>query len=152
MVFWVVGEGSLSSELKKHAGRLGLSEKVVFTGFIEDMIRFYDLIDICVLPSVKEGLPMAILEAMGHGICVVATPVGELKHIIRNNENGVLLDRASAKSISSAVDQLVRYPEKMREIGCRARQTVYPEYLSETMARRYEQLYSNLICSRRNGC
>jgi len=124
---------------------------MVFTGFVKDMIRLYEAIDICVLPSVKEGLPMAILEAMGYGICVVATPVGELKHIIRSNENGILLDRASPKSISSAVDQLVRHPEKMKEIGCRARLTVYPEYLSETMACRYQQLYANLICSRRDG-
>jgi glycosyltransferase involved in cell wall biosynthesis len=149
MVFWVIGEGSRSSELKQYAARLGLSEKIVFTGFVEDMIRLYEVIDICVLPSLKEGLPMVILEAMGHGICVVTTPVGELKRIIRNNENGILLDQASADSILTAVDQLVRQPGRMKEIGARAQQTVSPEYLSETMARRYERLYENVIHARR---
>jgi glycosyltransferase involved in cell wall biosynthesis len=148
MVFWVVGEGSLSAELRKQVDRLWLSEKVVFTGFVEDMIQLYEIIDICVLPSVKEGLPMAILEAMGHGVCVIATQVGELKHIIRHQENGILLDRANAENISAAVDQLVRNPIKMNEIGWRARKTIYPEYLSETMARRYEKLYITLTHER----
>jgi glycosyltransferase involved in cell wall biosynthesis len=153
LVFLVVGGGSLASDLKRHAAHLGLAGKVVFTGFVRDMSRLYGIIDICVLPSIKEGLPMAILEAMGHGICVVATPVGELKRIIRSKENGILLEQANAKSIRAAVDELVRHPRLMKEIGCNAQQTVYSEYLSETMAHRYEQLYARVIDStrRRDG-
>jgi glycosyltransferase involved in cell wall biosynthesis len=149
LAFLVVGDGSLAPDLRRHAASLGLSGKVVFTGYVKEMNKLYAIIDICVLPSMKEGMPMVILEAMGHGISVVATRVGELKHIIRSKENGILLEQASAKSISAAVDELVRNPRLMKKIGSSAQQTVNSSFLSVTMARRYEQLYAQVIDSTR---
>lgn len=99
----VVGSGQQEHEVKKLIKELKLDELFILTGFQEDIYKFYPLIDIFFLPSLYEGLPMALLEAMAFKNIVVSMDVGGIKEIIKNNETGFLVQKNNYKEFISTL-------------------------------------------------
>jgi glycosyltransferase involved in cell wall biosynthesis len=91
--------------------------------------------DIFVLPSLHEGIPMAVLEAMAHGKPVVATAVGGLPEVIQDGVNGVLVPRGDHRALASACVALARDRERAATLGFRARQHVEDRFSHQQSGR-----------------
>jgi glycosyltransferase involved in cell wall biosynthesis len=122
--FVVVGEGPLRERLEAQARRLMLSENVIFTGFREDVVALLKTFRGFVLPSLSEGFPTVILYAMAASLPVVATNVGGIPEMVRDNITGLLAKPADAGSLAEAVCRLLVNPDTAAEMGRAGRRQV----------------------------
>jgi len=145
----VVGIGSHSYEryLKDLSFKLGLIEKVLSTGNVPHpkLPYFYSIAQVYVLPSMFEGLPATILEAMACGTPVIATKVGGIPEVISNGYNGLLLDSLSEDEISRAVEQLLMDSSFRKRLSQRALRTIQEKFSWKISVEKYIKLLSRLI-------
>jgi glycosyltransferase involved in cell wall biosynthesis len=145
----VVGIGSHSYEryLKDLSFKLGLIEKVLLTGNVpySKLPYFYSIAQVYVLPSMFEGLPATILEAMACGTPVIATKVGGIPEVISNGYNGLLLDSLSEDEISRAVEQLLMDSSFRKRLSQRALRTIQEKFSWKISVEKYIKLLSRLI-------
>ena len=135
--FVVVGDGPLRAPLAAAAG-----PNVRFLGFREDMPGVYASLDVLVQPSLREGMPMTILEAMASGLPVVATRVGAAGDVIDNGGTGMLVPARDVAAMTAAVRSLLRDDHG---IGAAARQEVARNYTVDVMAGRYADAYRSVL-------
>ena len=103
----IFGDGPERQNLENLCNSLtNLKEKVVFHGFVNDPSQYYDDIDIALLPSLGEGIPLSLLEVMRLGIPCIATNVGGIPEIITNNESGILIEPKDGKALIDAINKL----------------------------------------------
>ena len=140
----VLGDGPLRENLQQVVLNLGLSERVFFLGHRGDVLSWLSAIDIFILPSHLEGLPMALLEAMGIGLPVVATSVGSIPKVINDGENGFIVPPGQPELLSEKISILINNASMRYEFGAAARQTVESCYSSSVMAQQYEKLYFHM--------
>lgn len=141
----IIGDGTLKEELLNQVISLGLKENVIFLGSLVDTAKPLSLIDIFVLPSLKEGLGISILEAQAAGVPVVASDVGGIYTIIKDNENGFLVPSRDSLSLAAAIIKLINNPtlaNKMSEVG---RRLMREEFSLDEMAKRIEEVYIQCI-------
>ena len=137
----IAGDGNLVEKLKQEAKDLNISNHVYFIGPRLDMQELLKLFDLYVLPSLWEGLPMVLLEAMAAGCPIVATDVGGNSQAINNGYNGILVEPRNPQQLADAVITILERPE-MREIYVRnSLQIFHQNFSADIMARRYEELY-----------
>lgn len=138
----IAGDGELADELKSEAAALGVSGNVVFCGARKDIPELLRILDIYVLPSLWEGLPMVILEAMAAGCPVVATNVGGNPSAVVDGRTGRLISPADPAALAAAITGLLA-SESLRQAYSRAARDLFLErFTAEKMTRRYERLYS----------
>ncbi len=150
-VFLVVGDGPLRADLERLAGSLGLAERVFFAGERRDMPRIMPCLDVFVLASVTEGLPLTVLEAMAARRAVVATRVGGIPEVISDGVNGLLVDPGDVAGLAAAILALLGDRKKSRAMGERGRDTVLEKFTVEKMVGSMERVYADLVsgkCSR----
>lgn len=140
-VFLIIGEGPARAELEKLTDDLGIGSSVRFLGRQADMAAIYSLIDILVLPSLNEGAPMTVLEAMSAGRPVVATRTGALPDIVVEGETGILVGSGDAPAVESALVSLLADPARLLQMGRAGRSRVEAKFSSDSMARDYLDLY-----------
>ena len=92
---------------KELAYKLGVGNQVVFTGYRTDVADFYKMANVFLFPSLREGLPVAVMEAMANGLPVVATKIRGSSDMVANGENGVLLSPSDSKGFAQAILQLM---------------------------------------------
>ena len=126
--FIFIGEGSLILEMKKRAQELGLSKNVEFLGFIENVLPYYSIFDIFVLPSLGEGMPLTLLEAMAMGVPVVATAVDGSKELVLDGETGLLVPSQNVMALAKAIEYMIENPEKAKEMGNAGRKRIRNKY------------------------
>lgn len=146
----VVGGGPLKDELEKKVSSSGLQKHVIFTGIRKDIPVILKALDIFVLPSLKEGLPIALLEAMAAEKPVVATSVGAIPSVISDGKNGVLAEPGDSESLYAALSNLLSDKEKCRIYAQAARKKVVEEFSDENMTKEYLSLYDKLM--QESGC
>ena len=131
------------------AASLGLLASVDFPGWIaaERRAALLDMATVFVLPSHAEGLPMSLLEAMAHGVPVVATAVGGIPEAVRDGLEGVLVAPRDAAALASAVLGLLADPDARMRMGAAARERVRSEFSSTRMIVTLEDLYEKLAAS-----
>ena len=130
----LAGAGRLESELKVLASALDIHERVVFLGFRRDIPEILKACDVFVLPSIAEGLPGALLEAMATGIPVIASQVGGVPEILNSADLGVMVPPSAVDELSVAMEQLCSMDEmKRNEVGKALRQRVLEQFTSEKM-------------------
>ncbi|MCH7619872.1 MAG: glycosyltransferase family 4 protein [Candidatus Marinimicrobia bacterium] len=105
--FFVVGEGRLMKELIAFTESLDISSKVIFTGYRTDVSNILDILDIWILPSRREGLGNALLEAMAAGLPIAATNAGGIPEVVRDGVGGFLVDPGNHKGLASAIVKLI---------------------------------------------
>jgi glycosyltransferase involved in cell wall biosynthesis len=142
--FLLVGDGPLREALAEKARELGIACRVVFTGVRDDAADLVSLMDVFVLPSLREGMPMALLEAMARGIPSVATAVGEVPAMLDDGRNGALVPAADAARMAKAILLLIRDRAAASALSIRAAEKVKAEYSSEIMAEKYLALYRSI--------
>lgn len=129
-------------DLENYVQRLYLQDRVYFLGERDDVKSIMDSLYVNVLPSLSEGCPMVLLEAMARGVPNIASGIDSIKEIIRDNIDGMLTRpgdyRALAEAISSALDN----PDEIKAVGAAGRETVQSRFSAKIMADRYEALFN----------
>lgn len=137
----LAGSGPELDALKARVTQHGLQEAVLFAGTRADMAQVYGLVDCLVLPSLSEGMPLVVLEAMAHGIPVIGSTVGEVPRLLANSGQGKLIAPGDGPALRTALqDTLARPP--MRDLA--AMQYVSNHHSVDVMARKYLALYQSL--------
>ena len=145
LCYQFAGEGPEKRELEKLAAQLGLKEEVSFLGFLPDVSAFLANIDIFVLPSLYEGLGVAVLEAMAAGKPIVSSRVGGIPELIRHQQNGLLVPAGSAESLADGISLLLSQESLAENMGRRAWQKVREEFTLEQMGKKNESFYYELL-------
>jgi glycosyltransferase involved in cell wall biosynthesis len=141
----MVGEGPLSKELKKKADGLGISSRVLFTGYRTDVRELLKSFDVFVLPSIAEGLSIALLEAMASQLPVIASNVGGIPEVVDCN-SGFLFPPKNSNAIAEALKVTSRLNEKERAIiGNAARKRVEEAFTAAIMQKNISDLYTSMI-------
>jgi glycosyltransferase involved in cell wall biosynthesis len=138
---WIVGDGPLRRTLAAEARRLGLVDHVEFRGAITDMTAVYASAEILVLPSDWEGTPNVLLEAMATGMPVLATRVGGVPGLVRDGENGLLVDVEDEESLACQLQRLVEEPELRRRLGTAGAEFVRSHHSTQGLAASLATLY-----------
>ncbi|WP_018086546.1 glycosyltransferase family 4 protein [Desulfurispora thermophila] len=137
----LVGDGPLMSELRALAGELGIGERVIFTGMRRDIPQLMHCFDIFVLPSLTEGLPLTVLEAMAAGLVVVASRVGGIPEAVWDGQTGFLVPPGDEAALAEKLRYLVQQPELRCRMGEAGRMRVLEEFTAQSMVQKTEQLY-----------
>lgn len=149
-LFVIVGDGSDREKLERMAGELNIAKSIHFTGARNDMPGIYASLDVFVLASISEGMPMALLEAMASGQPVVATTVGAVPQIVVPGETGMLVQPGDPVELASAIATLLRDPVLRDRVARKGQTKVREGFSSQAMTQRYCKLYAELL-SKKSG-
>lgn len=141
----VVGDGELRPAVEAEADRLGVSARMKLLGWRRDVWEILRCLDVFVLTSLWEGLPRVYLEALTAGVPVVGTRVDGADEVIRNGENGYLVDPGDVAGIAARVQWLLDDRDARAAMGRRAAASLSMEFDIYEMVRRQEQEYDRLI-------
>jgi glycosyltransferase involved in cell wall biosynthesis len=144
LVVLLLGEGREEEDLRRQVRELGLEATVRFLGTRRDLSEIYRALDLFVHPSLWEGLPLALLKAMGAGLPVVATRVSGSLEAVEDGVNGCLVAPGDPDALARTILELYQQPERRRRLGAAARRTVAARYSLEAMLQRLEELYLDL--------
>jgi glycosyltransferase involved in cell wall biosynthesis len=144
----ISGRGELSEALAARAIDRGIANRVHLLGLRSDIASILAAADIFVLPSLSEGLPLALLEAMFAGCPIVASDVGDVGIALAHGEVGVLVEAGNPAALAAALDGLLSDPQHARELGERAARRAAAEYDISQMVRRYVAAYGQLLACR----
>jgi len=137
----ISGRGELEAELRARARDLNLERRVHLLGLRADVGAILAAADVFVLPSLSEGLPLALLEAMFAGCPIVASNVGEVPRALGGGQAGLLVEPANPQALAAALERLLRDPHEARRLGDRAAAHARAEYDLARMVDRYADLY-----------
>ena len=140
----LVGDGPIKRELEEQVGRCGLSEKVNFTGFVEDIREYYYHTDILVLPSLAEGMSNVLLEGMACALPIITTAIGGNVDLIDDNETGLLIPPKNAAALKEAIMTLLNNKVFCEKLGRNARKRVEEIYCLDKIIGKYKKLYHKL--------
>jgi glycosyltransferase involved in cell wall biosynthesis len=140
----ILGVGILEAELTEQRTKLGLEDLVEFCGASNDVPAYLSTLDLFVLPSASEAMPLSLLEAIASGLPVVATAVGNVPRMVEITESGWICPPGDVDALTAALESAITCDE-LRQKGERARQKVSEYYSVERMSSDYEQLYLKLI-------
>jgi glycosyltransferase involved in cell wall biosynthesis len=153
--FAIIGGGQLQTELEAQARRLGIADRVIFTGFREDAPELYGDLDIVALTSLNEGTPLTLIEAMGCGRAVAATEVGgvtdltgpecEQRDGFSVRQHGVTAPSREVETFTRALRYLIESPQLRREMGERGRAFVRARLSRERLVGDIAALYRELL-------
>jgi glycosyltransferase involved in cell wall biosynthesis len=142
----ICGSGPLESELKDLASSCGIQDKVTFISWLPNPEFIKKLAEsaIFVMPSVYEGMPMALLEAMASGKPVIASAVPGPQDIITHGKDGYLFQKGNIAQLKEFLELLIENSELREETGRKARETVEEKYTFEKVASMYLHLYEEI--------
>jgi len=138
------GDGSERAALEARAANLGLDASVRFLGYRPQVADLLAAADVFVMPSRKEGLGVAILEAMAMALPVVASAVGGIPESVEDGRSGILVPPDDPEALAAAFVHLARGPEEARAMGRRGRERVLTHFTMAGMAGRYADLYESM--------
>jgi glycosyltransferase involved in cell wall biosynthesis len=149
--FIVVGDGPRREELHAQASVFGLDGVVHWPGLQSDVRPYMAAMDIYMMSSMFEGLPVALLEAMALECGVIATAVGGIPEVIRNGHNGILVEPGHPDRLADAASELLATPQAVKEYGIAARRTVEDQFSVRRMVRELETTYASVVRRYRYG-
>jgi glycosyltransferase involved in cell wall biosynthesis len=141
----IAGRGDLAEPLLAAARSHGMSGRVHLLGLRPDVGAILAAADVFVLPSMSEGLPLALLEAMFAGCPIVASDVGEVAATLDEGRAGLLVPPGNPSALGDALDRILTDPDRARALGARARQRAADHYDLSQMVRRYRSIYDELL-------
>jgi glycosyltransferase involved in cell wall biosynthesis len=140
----IVGDGEERASLTELAKELRIAPSVVFLGSRRDIPELLATMDVVVLPSLEEGLPLSLLEAMAAAKPIVATDVGAVSTVIRNNETGLLVPPNDAGAITEAIVRMLSDTELQRVLATAAQGLAVGQYSIDRTAEAYDRIYASL--------
>jgi glycosyltransferase involved in cell wall biosynthesis len=136
----IIGGGGENLPLSEQADRLHIAHSVIFAGHIPNAWKYLKAFDLFVLPSLKEGFPWVLLEAMAAEVPIVATAVGAVPEILENGSSGIIVPPGDIQKLSDAIVKLLRNPEIRAKFATQARRAVISRFPKEKMVAEIEQL------------
>jgi glycosyltransferase involved in cell wall biosynthesis len=140
----VIGDGPDRDKLQKLARDIGVNDSISFCGAVAEIIPYLQKSDLFVLPSLSEGLSNVLLEAMACSIPIVATRVGGNIDLIRDGENGILVEPENSNQLSEAMQKILQDKALAKKLGSEARKTVEQRFSLISIADKYISLYREL--------
>lgn len=152
----LVGDGPCRKDLENMASKLGISDRVLFTGHLEDSLyrEIFGQTDLFVLPSVfrTEAFGLVALEAMAAGLPIITTEVGTATSVYNiDGVTGYVVDPCNARELADKIALLTEDPALRTTMGSHAREQVRKNYSAKLMIQKYLDLYRNGLLSRHNG-
>ncbi|MDH4100946.1 MAG: glycosyltransferase [Nitrospirota bacterium] len=144
----VVGEGEELEPLKTMAREMGIEQRVLFPGLRRDIPAILARTEVFVLPSLWEGMPNAVLEAMATGRPVVATRVGGVSELMVEGETGVIVPPSDAPALQQAILAMLSNPEQARLMGEKGRERAMKHFDIRLTVRKTEELYRRVLKQR----
>jgi glycosyltransferase involved in cell wall biosynthesis len=141
--FVIVGEGPLRADLEQQARSLGLGERLVFAGFARDVARVVSAFDLSVFPSLWEGTPLTVFEALAMGKTILATDADGLVDVLTHGRDAIIVPRRDAAALARGIVSLMDDEEARRRLGTNARLSGQ-QYDIAVFVRKMEQLYDLL--------
>jgi glycosyltransferase involved in cell wall biosynthesis len=141
----LLGEGREESSLRAQARRLGIESRICFAGFQQKPATWMKVMDCLVHPSLAEGTPNSVLEAMLLGVPVIATAVGGVPEIVEHGQTGLLIDPGSAVAMAEAMKKMVRSASLGRQLASEAKRHVQENFSPKRQRALLEMLYKTLL-------
>ena len=144
--FWFAGHGELKAASER-IKQLGIERSVRLLGWVSGtaLEEIYPQASLLALPSYAEGVPMSVIEAMSHGVPVVCTPVGGVPDMIRDGENGLLVNPGDVRSLARQIGLLLRDPEAAAKLGYAGQRTVRERCSLEITSKALNTLYAEVL-------
>lgn len=146
--FVVVGDGPLKAELIAQAGNLGVGKQLILTGERRDIPGILAAADLFVLPSVSEGLPISIMEAMAVGLPTVATDVGGVSELVTDGETGLLVPPRATEALANALTTLALSPALRQAMGANGKRRIEKDFSPAQMAQCTAAIYRDRLLRR----
>ena len=143
--FLVVGDGEQRPFLERYSSEIGLGDRVIFCGWVEDMREVYSSSDIIALTSLNEGTPVAVIEAMASGRPVVATDVGGVRDVVEDSVTGYLVRSGDDSVLSEKIMELASDKCKRESFGKAGRSSVIRRYSKERLVDDIKRLYREAL-------
>lgn len=145
--FWIIGDGELRRELEEESRRLGAADYVQFKGRQAEVLPWLRQTDLFVLPSLWEGVPLAVMESMAAGTPVLATDIPGTRDLVTHGRSGWLVPPADPAALADAVITALRDPAARAQAAARALASL-DAFTLDRVGRQYEQLYQELLAPR----
>jgi glycosyltransferase involved in cell wall biosynthesis len=149
-ILLMVGAGSMFDSIKEQIENSMLSQSVVLAGERADVPQLLASSDVFASSSHREGLPLALLEAMMAGLPVVATSVGDIPNVV-TSDTGVIVPPHQPEKLAAALEDLLKNPEKRKAMGRAAQQRAWSEYSVDAWMKKHLALYQEMLASRAEG-
>jgi len=143
--FIIVGDGPDRQKLENKVTDSNLQDKVYFTGYRNDSSELISVFDIFVLPSLWEGTPNVVLEAMGYGIPVISTDTGGVSEIITDNQNGLLAPPGNSAMLAGKILELLSNPQLLQKLSASGKQAVIDKFSMKKMITQTQLLYNPML-------
>ena len=141
----LVGDGPDRELLERRAHELGIMRRVLFVGYQDDVAPYYAAFDAIVLPSANEGTPVSAIEALAAARPVVATRVGGVPDVVREGEDGFLVEPGDVVKLAERLAQLADDDELRKRMGDAGRSRVLPRYAVDRLVDDVDRLYQSLL-------
>jgi glycosyltransferase involved in cell wall biosynthesis len=141
----IVGQGKMESALMKESRDLGLQDSVVFIPGINNTQELLSALDVFVMPSLQEGLGLALMEAMAQAVAVIGSAVGGIKTLIQDKDNGLLVEPANVAALAQAIITLLGDASLRCKLGARARQFISVNFSKEEMVDKTLGIYREFL-------
>ena len=153
-MFVLAGEGPERANLEAQAAKLGLNQRVLFLGYRQDIADLLACCDLFVLPSLFEGLPLSILEAMAANKPVVASGVGGNSEAIVHGETGLLVPPADPAALALAIQTVLSNPDLARRLAAAGKARVHEHFSTEAIVKQVVDIYEEILSAHeaRHGC
>ena len=136
----MVGEGPLREPLEAQARALGISERFVFAGFAKDIAAVLSAFDLSAFPSLWEGTPLTVFEALASGKAIVATDADGLLDVLTDGRDARIVPKRNAAALADAIIDLMDRPDERAKLAAAARETAR-RYDITAFVRKMERLY-----------
>lgn len=144
IVYVICGVGPMERELQNKAKKLGVSEKLKLVGFRSDIPELHKIADIFVFPSLQEGLPVALMEAMASGLPIVASRIRGNEDLIQNNSGGYLVNAENPAEYAEAIKKMIQDPKKKDEMKKRNLEVIRG-YSQEIVLDKMKKFFNEIV-------
>jgi glycosyltransferase involved in cell wall biosynthesis len=145
LYFTIAGKGPLEEDLRRRVAALGLTNRVLFLGHFHDTRQVYDLLDVYVLSSTREGLPNTVLEAMAMEVPIVATDVDGVSEAVTHDRDAILVPPRAPERLAEGVRSVLQAPALADRLRRAARSRVVAEFSFAARMRRVEEIYRRVM-------
>ncbi len=143
----IVGDGPERKNLTRLTHQLKIADKVFFAGFQADIDSYLNCFNVFALSSIREGIPVSMLEAMAKQVPVISTSVGGIPEVIQHLETGYLIEDHSSDSFANGLEILYNNASLRQSIAVKGREEVAQRYSIESVSLAYERLYASLLAN-----
>lgn len=144
----IVGEGKMKKQLKNLVQKLKLEKSVNFVPSVGDTAQMLSIMDLFVMPSLKEGLGLSLMEAMAQAKAVIGSDVGGIRSLVQDGYNGLLVRPADSQLLFQAIIELLRHPEKAKVLGNNARIFIEQNFSAKQMVSNTQEVYLECLSAK----